>query len=48
MEWSEVQSKQLKLMSATAGGAAVLAMGALAVKSSDISVAEPEPAPPGR
>jgi hypothetical protein len=48
MEWSQVKSTQLKVLSATAGGAAVLAMGALTVTSSDVSVAEtPEPAPPG-
>jgi|SoiMethySBSTD1v2_1073268.scaffolds.fasta_scaffold475690_4 hypothetical protein len=48
MGWSEVKSRQLKVLSAVAGGAAVVAMGALTVTFSDISVAEPpEPAPPG-
>jgi hypothetical protein len=44
-----VKSKQFKVVSATAGGAAVLAMGALtATLSNSNSVAEPpEPAPPG-
>ena len=47
MEWSEVKSKQFKLMAATAGVGAVLAMSALTVTFSNVSVAEPEPAPPG-
>ena len=48
MEWSEVNSKQLKVLSAAAGGTAVLAMGALTATFSNVSVAEPpEPAPPG-
>jgi hypothetical protein len=49
-EWSrQVKSKQFRLMAATAGGAAVLAMGALTVTFSNVSVAEepPEPPPPG-
>jgi hypothetical protein len=41
MEWSEVKSKQLRVVSATAGAAAVLAMGALTVTFSDVSVADP-------
>ena len=40
MEWSEVRSKQLKVVSASAGAASVLAMGALTVTFSDVSVAE--------
>ena len=49
MEWSEVKSKQFKVLSATAGGTAVLAMGALTVTLSDVSMAEPpEPAPLAR
>ena len=48
MEWSEVKSKRFKVLSATAGTTAVLAMGALTVTFSDVSGAEtPEPAPPG-
>ncbi len=47
MRWSEVQSKQFKLIAGMAGGAAVLAMGALTVTFSNVSVAEPAPAPPG-
>jgi hypothetical protein len=49
MEWSEVKSKQFKVLSATAGATAVLAMGAVTATMSNISVAEepPEPAPPG-
>jgi hypothetical protein len=47
MEWSEVKSKQFRLMAATGGGGAVLAMGALTATFSNVSVAEPEPAPPG-
>jgi hypothetical protein len=43
MEWSEVTSKQLKLVSAGIGASAVVAMVAL----SDVSSAQPEPAPPG-
>ena len=47
MEWSEVKSRRFKVLSATAGATAVLAMGALTVTFSDVSVAEPpEPAPP--
>ena len=44
-----MKSKQFKVVSATAGGAAMLAMGALtATLSNGSSVAEtPEPAPPG-
>ena len=47
-EWSEVRSKRFKVLSATAGATAILAMGALTVTFSDVSVAQPpEPAPPG-
>ncbi len=41
MEWSEVKSKQFKLVAAVAGTRAVLAMGALTVTFSNVSVAEP-------
>lgn len=41
MECSEVQSKRIKLLSASVGVSAVLAMGGLAVAFSDVSVAEP-------
>ena len=41
LEWSEVTSNQIKLVSATIGASAVLAMGAFAVASSDTSAAEP-------
>jgi hypothetical protein len=44
MEWSKVNSKQVKLASAIFGGSAVVAMGALAVAKSGTSAAEP-PAP---
>ena len=48
MEWSEVKSKQFKVLSATAGATTVLVMGALTVTLSEVSVAQtPEPAPPG-
>ena len=48
MEWSEVKSKRFRVLAATAGTTAVLAMGALTVTFSDVSGAEtPEPAPPG-
>ena len=48
MEWSEVKAKQFKVLSATAGATALLAMGALTVTLSEVSVAQtPEPAPPG-
>jgi hypothetical protein len=47
MEWSEVTSKQLKLVSAGIGAGALIAMGALGVTFSDVSSAQPEPAPPG-
>jgi len=39
MEWSEVKSKQLKVLSATAGAAAVVAMGAITVTLSEVSMA---------
>jgi hypothetical protein len=42
-----VNSTKLKLMSATAGAGAVVAMGALPVVFSETSSAAPEPAPPG-
>jgi hypothetical protein len=42
-----VNSTKLKLMSATAGAGALLAMGGLSVAFSETSSAEPEPAPPG-
>lgn len=48
MEWSDVKSSQFKVVAATAGAAAVVAMGALTVTFSNVSEAEPpEPAPPG-
>ncbi len=48
MEWSDVKASRFKLVSATAGAAAVVSMGALTVAFSDVSDAEtPEPAPPG-
>jgi hypothetical protein len=47
MEWSEVNSKQLKLVSAAIGAGAVVAMGGLAVAMSNVSGAQPEPPPPG-
>jgi hypothetical protein len=43
-----VRASRFKVVSATAGAAAVVAMGALTVAFSDVSGAEtPEPAPPG-
>jgi hypothetical protein len=42
-----VKTTKLKLMTATAGAGAVLAMGALSVAFSETSSAEPEPVPPG-
>ena len=45
MEWSEVKSKQFKLIAATAGVGAVLAMSALTVTFSNVSVAEPATRP---
>ena len=49
MERSEVNSKQVRLTSATVGAGALLAMGALGVATSISSGAQepPEPAPPG-
>ena len=46
MEWSEVKSNQVKLVSATIGASAVIAMGAFAVALSYTSAAEPPPPPP--
>jgi hypothetical protein len=42
-----VTSKQLKTVLATGGAAAVFAMGALSLAFSEVSQAQPEPAPPG-
>lgn len=48
MEWSEVRSTQLKMVSAGVGAGAVIAMSALGVAFSNVSAAEePTPAPPG-
>ena len=48
MGWSEVRSKQLKMVAAGAGAGAVMAMSALGVAFSNVSAAEePTPAPPG-
>jgi hypothetical protein len=42
LEWSEVTSNQIKVVSATIGASAVLAMGAFALAASrDTSYAEP-------
>jgi hypothetical protein len=48
-KWSGemVKPKQIKLVSAGIGAGAVIAMGGLGVAFSDVSTAEPEPAPPG-
>jgi hypothetical protein len=48
-KWSgeKVKPKQIKLLSAGIGAGAVIAMGGLGVAFSDVSTAEPEPAPPG-
>jgi hypothetical protein len=43
-----VKPKQIKLLSAGIGAGAVIAMGGLGVVFSDVSTAEPEPAPPGQ
>lgn len=40
-------SKQIKLFSATVGASALLAMGAFAIVSNDVSAAQDEPLPPG-
>jgi hypothetical protein len=48
MEWSEVETKQLKLASAAVGASALIGMGAFGVAFSNVSAAEePTPAPPG-
>jgi hypothetical protein len=47
MECSEVNSKQLKLTSATLGAGAVLAIGGLTVAINDVSAAGPEHFPAG-
>jgi hypothetical protein len=46
MEWSKVDSKQIKLASAIFGASAAVAMGALGVASNDTSAAEPPPPGP--
>jgi cytoskeletal protein RodZ len=48
-DWSSerVKPKQIKLVSAGIGAGAVIAMGGLGVVFSDVSTAQPEPAPPG-
>jgi hypothetical protein len=49
-KWSgeKVKPKQIKLLSAGIGAGALIAMGGLGVEFSDVSTAQPEPAPPGR
>lgn len=42
-----MKPKRIKLLSAGIGAGAVIAMGGLGVVFSDVSAAEPEPAPPG-
>jgi hypothetical protein len=42
-----MQSHRIKLLSATVGAGAVLAMGGLTVAFSTVSSAQPEPAEPG-
>jgi hypothetical protein len=42
-----VYSKQVKLFSATVGASALLAMGAFAIASNDVSAAQDPPLPPG-
>ena len=42
-----MDSKQLKLMLATFGAGAVLAMGVVAVSASDVNAAVPQPVPAG-
>jgi hypothetical protein len=48
-KWSgdKMKPKHLKMLSAGIGAGAVIAMGGLGVAFSDVSTAEPEPAPPG-
>jgi len=43
-----MKTNQIKLLSAGIGAGAVIAMGGLGVAFSDVSTAQPEPAPPGR
>jgi hypothetical protein len=42
-----VKPKQIKLLFAGIGAGALIAMGGLGVAFSDVSTAQPEPAPPG-
>jgi hypothetical protein len=48
-KWSgeKVKPKQIKLLFAGIGAGALIAMGGLGVAFSDVSTAQPEPAPPG-
>jgi len=46
LEWSEVNSKQIKFASATLGASAVVAMGAFGAASSDTSAADSPPPGP--
>ena len=43
-----MKPKQIKVLSAGIGAGALIAMGGLGVAFSDVSTAQPEPAPPGR
>jgi hypothetical protein len=43
-----MKTNQIKLLSAGIGAGALIAMGWLGVAFSDVSTAQPEPAPPGR
>ena len=47
LEWSEVDSKRLKVMLATAGAGAVLAMGVLTVAVGEVNAAVPQTVPAG-
>jgi hypothetical protein len=47
LEWSEVDSKKLKFMLATAGAGAVLAMEVLPVAVGDVNAAVPQTVPAG-
>jgi hypothetical protein len=43
-----MKTNQIKLLSAGIGAGAVIAVGGLGMAFSDVSTAQPEPAPPGR
>jgi hypothetical protein len=45
LEWSEVDSRRVKIMLGTAGAGAILAMGVVSIATGDVNAAVPQPVP---